>query len=300
MRVVYSDAYDTDIGQHVLPLQKYRMVKERLVTEGIVSPAELLEPRSPSDADIARVHDPSYLKRLNANCLTPMEIYLLEIPFSETIYRNFRLMAGGTILASEAAVEDGVAVHLGGGLHHAFGDHGEGFCILNDVAIAVGKLVAEKRVRRAIIVDCDLHQGNGTAAIFRGRQDIFTFSIHQEHNYPFVKQRSNMDIGLPDGTTGKEYNAYLLKSLPAVFEEFKPQFVMFLAGADPYENDQLGMLELTKEDLKARDQIVMELARKAGVPLCVVLAGGYAWRVDDTVDIHVNTVVTAKSIFEPR
>ncbi len=297
MRIVYSESYNADIGLHVFPTRKYRLVKDRLVSEGAVQPGSVLEPEPPSDADLLLTHEPGYLERLNSNSLTQAEVCVMEIPFSQTIYRSFRLMVGGTLLASQVALEDGLGVHIGGGFHHAFADHGEGFCILNDVAVAVARLIADKRIERALVVDCDLHQGNGTAAIFRARNDVFTFSIHQENNYPFVKQRSDMDIGLRDGADGEEYCGLLLRSLPPIFESFRPQFLMYLAGADPYEEDQLGMLSLTKADLEERDRIVMQMAHDARVPFCVVLAGGYAWKVEDTVDIHFRTILTAKQVF---
>jgi acetoin utilization deacetylase AcuC-like enzyme len=296
MRIAYSDAFFSDIGPHVFPLEKYRLVKERLIADGILAQKDIVEPHPVSEEDMLLVHEPGYIKKLKKNLLTPMEVYLLEIPFSQAIFQAFALMAGGTVSASRIALEDGIGVSIGGGLHHAFPDHGEGFCILNDVGIAVQRMIADKQVTRALIVDCDLHQGNGTAAIFSGRKDVFSFSIHQENNYPFIKQKSTLDIGLRDGTGGEEYNAHLLKNLPRIFKTFKPDFVVYLAGADPYERDQLGMLELTKDDLKERDRIVMSLAWDSKVPFCVLLAGGYAHKVEDTLDIHYNTIVTAKEI----
>ena len=296
MRLVYSDKYFVDLGQHVFPTLKYRLLKEKLIAEGVVSDSDLLEPQTASDDDILLVHKREYLEKLKKGSLSPMEIYVMELPFTRAIYESFSLAAGGTLLASRVALEDGVCFNLAGGFHHAFPDHGEGFCILNDVAIAVARIVADGKVSRVLIVDCDLHQGNGTASIFSGRRDVFTFSIHQENNYPFVKPPSDLDVGLMDGTEGSEYNDYLGRTLPRIFDEFSPEFVMYLAGADPYEGDQLGMLRLSKDDLEDRDRIVMTMAQERSVPLCGVLAGGYAWRVEDTVDIHYNTIVTAKEI----
>jgi acetoin utilization deacetylase AcuC-like enzyme len=297
MRIVYSDAFFADIGEHVFPSEKYRLVAGKLVADGVVSPKDLVEPSPISEEDMLLVHKPGYIKKLRQNRLTLMEVYLLEIPFSEAIFQAFALMAGGTLLAARIAVEDGVGISIGGGLHHAFPDHGEGFCMLNDVAIAVQRMITDKRLTKALIVDCDLHQGNGTAAIFGGRKDVFCFSIHQENNYPFIKQKSTLDIGLRDGTGGDEYNAHLLKNLPRIFSTFRPEIVMYLAGADPYEHDQLGGLELTKPDLQERDRIVMSMARASKIPLCVLLAGGYAHNVEDTVEIHCNTVATAKGLY---
>ena len=296
MRVVYSDGFFADIGEHVFPMEKYRLVKQRLVADGVISDGDLVEPEPVTEADILLVHDARYLRKLKLDLLTPEEVCVLEIPASPAILEAFALMAGGTVTASRIALEDGVSVSLGGGFHHAFPDHGEGFCMLNDVAIAVERLMADERIARALIVDCDLHQGNGTAAIFRGRSDVYTFSIHQEHNYPFPKQKSTMDVGLADGTDGEEYNARLLKALPPIFKSFRPELVAYLAGADPYEQDQLGALKLTKDDLRQRDRIVISLVREHRVPVCVLLAGGYARDKADTVEIHCNTVVTAKEL----
>jgi acetoin utilization deacetylase AcuC-like enzyme len=298
MRFIYSDKYFADLGQHVFPTVKYRMLKEKLIADGVISDSDLLEPQAARDKDMLLVHEPEYLKKLREGTLSPMEIYVMELPFTKAVYESFVLAAGGTVLASRVALQNGGCFNLAGGFHHAFPDHGEGFCILNDVAIAVSRLIADGNISRALIVDCDLHQGNGTAAIFSGRRDVFTFSIHQENNFPFVKPPSDFDIGLMDGTEGAEYNDWLMRTLPGIFDEFSPEFVIYLAGADPYEGDQLGMLRLSKDDLKERDRIVMTMARERNIPLCGVLAGGYAWRVEDTVEVHYNTVVMAKQIFD--
>ncbi|MFH0778750.1 MAG: histone deacetylase [Candidatus Eisenbacteria bacterium] len=297
MKLVYSDGYAADLGSHVFPIQKYRLLKDRLVREGVAAVSDLLDPRPASDDDVLLVHEKAYLKKLKEGRLSPLEIGVSEIPFSPEVVGMFLLVSGGSLLAARTALEDGVCVNLGGGFHHAFADHGEGFCLLNDVAIAVSTLLAEAVISRALIVDCDLHQGNGTAAVFAGRRDVFTFSIHQENNYPLVKQKSGLDIGLADGTGGTEYNGRLAAALDEIVRAFGPDFVIYLAGADPYEGDQLGALRLSKEALKERDKLVMRASRENGIPLCAVLAGGYAWDVDDTVDIHYNTVVAALEIF---
>ncbi len=296
MRAAYSDRFFADIGEHVFPMEKYGLVKERLVAEGVLSPDDLVDPEPVTEADMLLVHEAGYIRKLTHNLLTPMEVAVLEIPFSPAVFKASALMAGGTLAAARIALEDGMGASIGGGFHHAFPDHGEGFCVLNDVGIAVRRLMAGNQVARVLIVDCDLHQGNGTAAIFNDREDVFTFSIHQEDNYPFIKQESTVDIGLRDGADGVEYNAYLLKTLPQIFWTFRPELVVYLAGADPYEQDQLGALKLTKDDLHQRDRIVMSLSRDSDVPVCVLLAGGYALDVRDTVDIHCSTIVTAKEL----
>lgn len=268
------------------------------MSEGVVNESDLLIPQPASDQDILLVHDHEYLEKLKLGSLSDLEIAVMEIPFSRELFDFFVLAAGGTLLASRTALEDGACFNLSGGFHHAFPDHGEGFCMLNDVAMAAARLLADEKAHRVLIIDCDLHQGNGTASIFSNTREVFTFSIHQENNYPFVKPRGSLDIGLLDGTSGAEYNDYLGRTLPRVFDEFSPEFVFFLAGADPFEDDQLGMLRLSKEELKERDRLVMEMSLGRGVPICGVLAGGYAWKIEDTVEIHYNTIVTAKQVLE--
>jgi acetoin utilization deacetylase AcuC-like enzyme len=240
--------------------------------------------------DLALVHTSAYLTKIRAGTLSAQEILTLELPWSADLAARFRLMVGGTCLAADRAVEQGLAVHLGGGLHHAFPNHGEGFCPFNDVAVAVRRLQRSRRIVRAAIVDCDVHQGNGTAFAFERDPSVFTFSIHQQHNYPAFKPRSDLDIGLDDGAGDDEYLERLHGAMAAVLES-RPEILFYLAGADPYEDDRLGGLGLTIEGLRLRDRVVFDRARRAGVAVTVVLAGGYAARVEDTVQIHVNTVV---------
>jgi len=230
---------------------------------------------------------------LKEGTLSDDEIRIMELPYSAEIVRASIICCGGTILAGRIALEDGIGIHLGGGFHHAFADHGEGFCVLNDIAVAIRVLKREGLVRRAIVVDCDLHQGNGTASIFAKDPDTFTFSIHQEDTYPFIKPASSLDIGLPDGAGDEEYLGALSKALSRSIPAFKPDFLLYVAGADPYRDDRLGGLSLSKEGLRVRDELVFGLAAGAGIPVAVVLAGGYAFRVEDTVGIHCNTVAAA-------
>ena len=293
-KIAYSDRYYVDIGKHVFPTAKYRLIKNRLLKDlGIVNRILFVEPEYPKESDLLRVHTRDYIDKLKHGKLSIEEMRILELPCSKKLVESAILCCGGTISALKAALESGLGIHLGGGFHHAFPDHGEGFCVLNDIAVAVKKGKEEGMIKRAFIIDCDLHQGNGTAHIFRNDTDVFTFSIHQENNYPFHKPKSDMDIGLSDKTKDKEYMENLEKHIPKIISDFKPEFIMYVAGADPYEHDQIGNLSLTKNGLKERDRFISEQAKNYGIPLSLVLAGGYATEEADTVAIHFNTIKTA-------
>lgn len=298
MLVFHSPRYNIDIGQHVFPTIKYARVYERLQArepKGL----EFVEPEPASWEDLALVHTPQYLQKLKTGDFTIEELALLEVPWSPEVVEGFRLMTGGTIQAARTACEEGsgplVACHLGGGLHHAFANHGEGFCVFNDVAVAIRVLFREGRASRTAVVDLDVHHGNGTAFIFESDPRVFTFSMHQQHNYPMHKPRGSLDIGLPDRTRDEAYLELLTGALDKVFEH-EPDVVFYLAGADPFEDDQLGGLALTKAGLRERDRRVLTACRRRGVPVVVVLAGGYARRLDDTVDIHYATVEEADRV----
>jgi len=295
VRVVYSPAYELDIGPHVWPTTKYRRIREALGRLPRADRFRFVEPQPACWEDLALVHTPEYLAKVRDGTLTGQEIAQLEIPWSREIVDGFRLMVGGTVMAARAALEDGVAVHLGGGLHHAFADHGEGFCLFNDVAVAIRLLQRGGAAGRAAIVDCDVHHGNGSALIFGRDAAVFTCSMHQQANYPMWKPASRLDIGLAEGTPDVVYLDKLEQALRAV-RDHRPQLVAYLAGADPFKEDQLGGLSLTKEGLRRRDRMVFDACRADGVPLFVTLAGGYARRVEDTVDIHVATVEEAARV----
>lgn len=293
--IVWHPAYEVDIGPHVFPTRKYRLVRDRLLAEGTISNADLVEPVPASDDDVGLVHTSDYLRKIKTGALSVEERLLLEVPFSAGLREASWICAGGSTLAGRLALEGGgIAVHLGGGFHHAFPDHGEGFCLINDVAIAIRVLQREGVVRRAAVVDLDVHHGNGTAAIFQGDANVFTFSMHQERNYPAWKPPSNLDIGLEDGAGDAEYLAPLGKHLPELLGRHRPDLVFYLAGADPYRFDQLGGLGLTMDGLRRRDELVFEGAMDARAAVAVCLAGGYALRPDDTVEIHCNTVRGAR------
>ncbi len=294
MKVVYSDHYDLNLGNHVFPSIKYRLTKEKLLRDQIVSPEDFIEPRAASEDDIALVHRLDYIRKLQAGKLSYLEILRLEIPYSPELVRAVWLSAGGSILAGRLALDDGTAANLGGGFHHAYADHGEGFCVLNDFAIGIRRLQKDKAIERAMTVDCDVHQGNGTAAIFAGDSSVYTLSIHQVNNYPYPKPPSTLDINLRDGVEDAEYLEELEKGLDQALGGFQPDLIYYVAGADPYRDDQLGGLKLSIEGLDKRDRLIFERARAKNIPVAVTLAGGYARRVEDTIQIHTNTIRVAK------
>jgi acetoin utilization deacetylase AcuC-like enzyme len=266
-RFVYSDEYwMVDVGKHVFPVQKYRMVYERLLAQG-ARPVNFLRPEPARDEDLLLVHTAKYLNKLRTGGLSQAEIQALELPYSEDLARLAWLHVGGTVRAAHAALEDGLCVHIGGGFHHAFADHGEGFCPLNDVAVAIETLKRDGRIRKAMVVDCDLHQGNGTAAIFAGKDYAFTFSIHQMDVYPAEKAMSSLDIGLWSGEGDARYLEELERHFPGLYEKVGPDIVFYAAGADPLAGDQLGGLTMTTTGLRARDEIVIGGARRLGLPM---------------------------------
>jgi acetoin utilization deacetylase AcuC-like enzyme len=295
-KFVYSNDYwIVDLGEHVFPVVKYRLIYEALLRQG-AKKDDFLPPLLPTEEDLLLVHTPKYIKKLKSGTLSHSEILTLELPYSPELLEFALRFVGGTILVAEKALEDGLAVHIGGGFHHAFPDHGEGFCALNDVAVSLEKMKREGKIERAMVVDCDLHQGNGTAFIFSHKNYAFTFSIHQMDIYPAEKPSSSVDVGLWSGDGDEKYLNALRSNFPSLYKEFQPDLVFYLAGADPYEKDQLGNLRLTLEGLRERDRIVIEEARKLHLPVAVVFAGGYAFDVEETVSIHLNTIKVAQKI----
>jgi acetoin utilization deacetylase AcuC-like enzyme len=293
-KFVYSNEYwMLPIGKHVFPVRKYRMIYEKLLLLG-ARREHFLAPEPAAEEDVLLVHSPKYLRKLATGTLSKDEVAILELPYSPALYKFALLQVGGTALAVETALETGLAVHIGGGFHHAFPDHGEGFCVLNDVAVAIERVRRAGRTVKVMVVDCDLHQGNGTAAVFAGRKDVLTFSIHQMDIYPAEKPESSVDVGLWAGDGDEAYLRELRAWVPKLYGEFEPGLVVYLAGADPYEGDQLGGLRLTKDGLKERDRVVIDGARDRGIPVAVVLAGGYAAEIEDTVAVHLNTIRVAQ------
>jgi acetoin utilization deacetylase AcuC-like enzyme len=327
-KLIYSDAYYLPIGNHVFPAEKYRRVHDRLISTGVASPEDFLEPQPASDQDILLVHKPEYVQKLKTGTLSPREEMEMEIPYSRELADAFWLAAGGSILAARQCLTDGVSISIGGGFHHAFPDHGEGFCMIHDVAVAIRRLQRDDKIHTAMTVDCDVHQGNGTAAIFAGTRtasallpsasvstvqppphaprgkmraahagDVFTISLHQHNNYPLWKPPSSIDVDLPDGTGDDDYLAWLDNTLSSGLRQFEPDLICYIAGADPYKEDQLGGLNLSIAGLKKRDELVFHVARARNIPVMVTFAGGYAQNVEDTVTIHSNTVIAAKEVF---
>jgi acetoin utilization deacetylase AcuC-like enzyme len=320
--LIYSDQYFLPIGSHVFPAEKYRRIHEKLLAENIAQASDFLIPSPASDEDILLVHTPEYVRKLSTGMLSPREEMELEIPYSRELVDAFWLAAGGSILAARHALADRICINIGGGFHHAFPDHGEGFCMIHDVAVAIRRMQRDHKIRTAMTVDCDVHQGNGTAAIFgtnrtagdplpsgRGSAaaahgvpgsrigDVFTISLHQHNNYPAWKPPSSIDVDLPDGIGDDDYLAWLDNALSSGLRQCHPDLLCYIAGADPYQHDQLGGLSLTIDGLKKRDELVFRVAREKKIPVMVTYAGGYAQRVEDTVTIHCNTVIAAKEIF---
>ncbi|MFY9647983.1 MAG: histone deacetylase [Terriglobales bacterium] len=332
-KLVYSDDYYLPIGSHVFPAEKYKCIHDRLLSSGVASASDFVAPRPASDEDILLVHTPSYVQKLRTGTLSAREELELEVPYSPELVRAFWLAAGGSVLAADHALIDGVAISIGGGFHHAFPDHGEGFCVINDVAVAIRCMQRDEKIRKAMTLDCDVHQGNGTAAIFSGARvaynalpsasasvinpavnsvrpgppgnrtssahttDVFTISLHQLNNYPAFKPPSSLDLNLPDDIGDSDYLACLGDALSMGLEKFEPELICYLAGADPYKEDQLGGLSLTIEGLKQRDALVFQFARNRGIPVMVTYAGGYAMKLEDTITIHCNTVIAAKEVY---
>jgi acetoin utilization deacetylase AcuC-like enzyme len=295
-KLVYHPRYDLNLGAHVFPSQKFRLIAEYLLREKLAGPEDFLEPPPASDEDILRVHTEDWVSKLKDGTLTLSEEMKLEVPYSPELVEAVWLAAGGSILAAQRAMDEGFAVNLGGGFHHAHPGYGEGFCAIHDVAVAIRRLQDDGRIEKAMVVDTDVHHGNGTAVIFRDDPRVFTLSIHQLNNYPAYKPPSSLDLDMPDGAGDDEYLSALGPAVRRSLDKFQPQLVFYLGGADPYCEDQLGGLSLTMEGLRQRDRLVFEEARRRGIPVAATLAGGYARRVDDTVRIHVNTILAARDV----
>jgi acetoin utilization deacetylase AcuC-like enzyme len=292
--LVYHERYDLSLGAHIFPAQKYRLIRQQLLERGIASQQDFLEPLPATREQLLLVHEESWIHKLEKGKLSYQEVLKLEIPYSRRMVEGVFLATGGTILAARRALADGAGFNIGGGFHHAFAAHGEGFCAVNDVAVAVRTLQKEGLLKKALVVDVDVHHGNGTAEIFGPDPSVFTLSIHHRNNYPAVKPPSTIDIHLEDGVGDEEYLARLRPACEAAVLGFRPEILFYIAGVDPYEDDQLGGLCLTKEGLYRRDRLVFDLALRKHVPVAVTLAGGYARSTSDTVDLHVQTVVALK------
>lgn len=278
-------------------MEKYRLLRELLLERGVISPDQLRASVPISREDLERVHTPRYLDALWTGPLSEAELRRLGFPWSEELLVRSCASVGGTVGAARAALEDGISGNLAGGTHHAFPDHGEGYCVFNDIAVAIRVLQAERRIQRAVVVDLDVHQGNGTAAVFEGDDSVFTFSIHGEHNFPFRKQRSSRDVGLPDGMDDRAYLDVLSTHLPEVLEAAGADILFYQAGVDPLAEDSLGRLSLTHSGMRERDRLVLEAAWHRGLPIVLTLGGGYAKPITATLEAHVGTYETARSVF---
>jgi acetoin utilization deacetylase AcuC-like enzyme len=287
MRCAYHPDYYLDLPpSHPFPMAKYPLLKARLQTEGLLDPGEVIEPREAALADLRLVHTDVYLEQLATGSLDPAAVRRIGVPWSPALWRRSRLATQGTLEAARAALEDGLAANLAGGTHHAFAGHGEGFCLLNDVAVAIRVLRRDGRLRRALVVDLDVHQGNGTAALFADDPDVFTFSMHGERNYPLQKMRSTLDVGLADGLGDEAYLALLDGHLEDITRRFEPDLVFYLAGVDPARGDRYGRLALSDDGLARRERRVLDECRSRGWPLVVTIAGGYAATPERTAELH--------------
>jgi len=281
---------------HRFPVAKYALLRESVIAEGIVPPERVLDPARAEVEALELVHSTDYVRRFTEGTLEPAEIRRLGFPWSEALVERSYRAVGGTIAAARHALTDGIAMNLAGGTHHAFPDHGEGFCVFNDVAVAIRLLLREGLVRRAVVVDLDVHQGNGTHAIFADDPRVFTFSMHGGRNYPFHKIPGTLDVELADGTGDEIYLAELHAALPRVLASSAPDIAIYIAGADPHEGDALGRLALTFDGLARRDAFVLESCREVGIPTAVTIGGGYGRRIEDTVAAHLRTVRIAAAL----
>jgi acetoin utilization deacetylase AcuC-like enzyme len=289
--IIYGEGYDLNFGDHVFQTAKYRLIRDLLLRRHVADRADFLAPAAADREQLQSAHATHWITRLENGRLNYHEILRLEVPYSHAMVQASFLATGGTIKAARLALRHRAAFNLGGGFHHAFHAHGEGFCAVNDIAVAIRLMQREGRIQRAMVIDCDVHQGNGTAAIFAGDESVFTLSVHQLNNYPYEKPPSDLDIDLEDGVGDREYLARLRSACEDSFAAFQPELVIYAAGADPFFDDQLGGLALSKEGLLIRDRIVFNTCLRHGVPVTVVLAGGYARYLEDTVEIHANSVV---------
>lgn len=301
MDIFYTDHFVLPLPPgHRFPMEKYARLRERVAAAGLAGDGRMQVPAAVTDVELERAHDRDYVQKVHAGALSPAEMKRIGFPWTPAMVERSRRSAGATLEACRAALSRGIAVNLAGGTHHAFRDRGEGYCVFNDSAIAALAMQAEGRVRRVAVIDCDVHQGNGTAAILAGDPSVFTFSIHGANNFPFRKEESDLDIELPDGTGDDAYLVALERGVCHALSAGQPDLVIYLAGADPFEGDRLGRLALTKAGLAARDRMVLSLVRDADLPVAITMAGGYARHIDDSVDVHFSTVSIAREFFDRR
>jgi acetoin utilization deacetylase AcuC-like enzyme len=291
MKAYYSDNFDLPLPEgHRFPIDKYALLRKRALAEGVLTESDLFTAEPATDEQILLAHNVEYLEKVKHGKLSEKEIRRIGFPWSEALVLRSRRSVGGTIAACRTAIQEGISVNLAGGTHHAGVDHGEGFCVFNDVAIAARAVQAEGRSRKLVILDCDVHQGNGTAAIFSTDPSVFTFSIHGEKNFPFRKETSDLDVPLADGSDDDLFLDALFEGVTRALKLAQADLAVYIAGADPYRDDRLGRLGVTKQGLAQRDKMVFDLCYQAGLPVAIVMGGGYARQVEDTVDIHLQTI----------
>ena len=297
MDLFYADHFVLPLPEgHRFPMAKYQLLRQRVIESGLVEPERLKVPQPVTQAELSLVHHEHYLDKVFNGSLSEREIRRIGFPWSPEMVERSQRSVGATIAACRSALKEGIAANLAGGTHHAYPDHGEGYCVYNDVAVAARVMQSEGLVNKVLILDCDVHQGNGTAAIFQGDDSVFTFSIHGSKNFPFHKEASDLDIALPDGTEDEAYLAALEGGLGLALEQTEAQLAIYVSGADPFSGDRLGRLALSKAGLKRRDQMVLESCHQARLPVAITMAGGYAREVIDTVDIHFQTLQIAKEV----
>jgi acetoin utilization deacetylase AcuC-like enzyme len=301
VKVFYSDHFVLPLPDgHRFPMTKYSILRGMVAASSICGPGELREPDAVTDEEILRAHDPAYLRRVASGTLTDKEVRRIGFPWSERMVERSRRASGGTLGACLAALEEGFAANLAGGTHHAFAHRGEGYCVFNDSAISARAVQAAGHVERVVVIDTDVHQGNGTAAILAGDPTVFTFSIHGEKNFPFHKERSDLDVHLPDRADDGEYLDALASGLDQALDKSKPDLAIYLAGADPFEGDRLGRLSVSKAGLAERDRLVLESCLERKVPVAVTMAGGYSENVEDIADIHFASISRAARMAQPQ
>jgi acetoin utilization deacetylase AcuC-like enzyme len=299
MKVAFDESYIYSLpAGHRFPMEKYDLLRSQLLYEGTVSPKDLFTPTLADEHTLLLTHSEDYLEKLFNQSLSAKEVRRIGFPMTPRLVHRGRIIANGTLQCAHHAIQDGISLNIAGGTHHAFADHGEGFCVFNDIAIAVNSLLHHDVVRRILIIDLDVHQGNGTAHIFKDRENVFTFSMHGEKNYPLKKEISTMDIELPDNTDDKIYLDTLRKTIPTLFEKAEPDLVFYLSGVDVLKTDKLGRLNMTIQGCRERDKMVMEYSKNLGVPVAVSMGGGYSLHVRDIIEAHANTFRVAREVFE--
>lgn len=299
MKIAFSPIYKYDHlpENHRFPMDKYDLLPQQLLYEGTVTEADFFHPKALNEKQILRTHTKDFWDKLKHGTLSRSEIRAIGFPFHEHLIKRGRHIAHGTLECAYHAMREGVALNIAGGTHHSFADHGEGFCVFNDIAIASNELLDKKTVNQVLVIDLDVHQGNGTAKIFEDTPQVFTFSMHCEHNYPLRKEKSDLDIGLPDKTEDDVYLSTLSSHLSLLLDQVKPDMIFYLSGVDILKEDKLGRLAVTKEGCRRRDEMVFEAIQTRGIPVAVSMGGGYSPKISDIIDAHANTFRVAKDIF---